>query len=71
MARWIAEREGLAQEADGSLVVEYPLADEEWALRHVLQYGAEAEVLAPVEVRTRVRERVQQMTLAIAQGLGV
>ncbi len=66
VARWIAEREGLAQEADGSLVVEYPLADEEWALRHVLQYGAEAEVLAPAEVRTRVRERVQQMTVAIA-----
>ncbi len=69
IARWIAEREGLAQEADGSLVVEYPLADEEWALRHTLQYGAEAEVLAPIEVRAMVRERVQRMTLAIPEGV--
>jgi hypothetical protein len=33
--------------ADGSLVVEHRMADAEWAVRHVLQYGADAEVLAP------------------------
>lgn len=58
VARWIAEREGLAPAADGSLVVEYPLADDEWAVRHVLQYGADAEVVGPEEVRGIVRERV-------------
>jgi proteasome accessory factor C len=66
VARWIAEREGLAQETDGSLVVEYPLADDEWALRHVLQDGAEAEVLSPEELRTRARERVDRMTVRVS-----
>jgi predicted DNA-binding transcriptional regulator YafY len=61
VARWIAEREGLTPAADGSLMVEYPLADDEWAVRHVLQYGVEAEVVAPEEVREMVRARVGGM----------
>lgn len=61
IARWIRERlEGIA-EADGSYVVKHPLADTAWALRHVLQYGSEAEVLAPAGVRRAVRERVDAM----------
>lgn len=28
--------------------IEHPLADAEWGVRHVLQYGSEAEVLEPV-----------------------
>jgi proteasome accessory factor C len=50
IARWIAEREGKTLAADGSLEMEHPLADRAWAVRHVLQYGAEAEVLAPADV---------------------
>jgi predicted DNA-binding transcriptional regulator YafY len=30
-------------------------------VRHVLQYGADAEVLDPPEVRQRIRERVRAM----------
>jgi predicted DNA-binding transcriptional regulator YafY len=45
--------------ADGSLQVEYPLADTEWAIRHVLQYGADAEVLGPATVRRAVVERLR------------
>jgi len=59
VARWIAEREGKTLAEDGSLTVEHPLADEEWAVRHVLQYGPEAEVLAPEKVKLKIVERLQ------------
>ena len=58
IARWIAEREHLSLAGDGSLTVEHPLADEEWAVRHVLQYGPDAEVIAPEQVRERIRARL-------------
>ncbi|HEU4628717.1 MAG TPA: WYL domain-containing protein [Gemmatimonadaceae bacterium] len=61
IARWIAEREGRTPDADGSLTVAHPLADDEWAVRHVLQYGADAEVLAPAEVRALVARRLAEM----------
>ncbi len=63
IARWIAEREGVPVDDDGSLTLEHPVADESWAVRHVLQYGPEAEITAPVEMRMLVRERLD--TLAI------
>jgi predicted DNA-binding transcriptional regulator YafY len=61
VARWIAERETGTTEADGSLVVTYPLADPQWAVRHVLQYGPDAEVVAPPEVRALVAERLDAL----------
>jgi len=61
VARWIAEREGVPLAPDGSLTIDHPLADEEWAIRHVLQYGPDAEVLAPAPVRERLRERIAAM----------
>lgn len=61
IARWIAERERAEPDADGSLTLAHPLADEEWAVRHVLQYGPDAEVLDPPAVRAQVRERLRQM----------
>ncbi|HYW50900.1 MAG TPA: WYL domain-containing protein, partial [Gemmatimonadaceae bacterium] len=54
IARWIAEREGRALDIDGSVVIEHPLADRDWACRHVLQYAADAEVLHPVELRAQL-----------------
>jgi predicted DNA-binding transcriptional regulator YafY len=59
-ARWVREHESGTVEEDGSYVVEYPLADLEWAVRHVLQYGAEAEVLDPPEARERVKSRLRE-----------
>src|SRR5262249_55436137 len=47
ISRWIAEREDGEKGADGSYTVSHPLADDAWAVRHVLQYGPEAEVLEP------------------------
>lgn len=56
IARWIAEREGRALAEDGSLTMELACADTDWAVRHVLQYGPDAEVVGPDDVRERVRE---------------
>jgi proteasome accessory factor C len=61
IARWIAEREGGSVEADGSLTLEHPLADVRWAVRHVLQYGPDAEVLDPPEARQAVRDALAAM----------
>lgn len=61
VARWIAEREGKTVAEDGSLVLEHPLADPEWAVRHLLQYGPEAEVLEPAAVRAEVVRRLETM----------
>lgn len=58
IARWIAEREGKRLDSDGSLTVEHPLADPSWAVRHVLQYGRDAEILGPPEARRAVLERL-------------
>lgn len=64
VARWVAEREGLSLEADGSVVVSWPLADDDWAVRHVLQYGVDVTVLAPARIRHAVVERLQAMHAA-------
>lgn len=61
IARWVAEREGTALADDGSLTMEHPVADESWAIRHVLQYGPDAELLAPLELRTMVAERLASL----------
>jgi proteasome accessory factor C len=54
VARWIAERTGGTVSDDGTLEVSYPLADEAWAVRHILQYGPDAAVVSPSAVRERV-----------------
>ncbi|HET7599723.1 MAG TPA: WYL domain-containing protein [Gemmatimonadales bacterium] len=64
VARWIAEREGRAVDPGGSLTLEHPLADEHWVVRHVLQYGADAEVLGPESAREAVRERLAAIVSA-------
>ena len=63
IARWIAERDGGTPDADGSLTLDRPLADVQWAVRHVLQYGPDAEVLSPPDVREEV---VRRLDAAIA-----
>lgn len=61
IARWIAEREGREPASDGSLTLEHPLADDDWALRHVLQYGPDAELLEPAHLRVLLSTRLQAM----------
>lgn len=60
IAKWIAEREGVALDADGSATIEHPLHDDQWAVRHALQYGAEAEVVAPARIRTAMRKTLSR-----------
>ncbi|HEU4828415.1 MAG TPA: WYL domain-containing protein [Gemmatimonadales bacterium] len=61
IARWIAERAGKELDAQGGLTLEHPCADADWAVRHVLQYGPDAEVLEPAEIRAAVRTRLAMM----------
>ncbi|HVZ49981.1 MAG TPA: WYL domain-containing protein [Gemmatimonadaceae bacterium] len=61
IARWISEREQGAAQPDGSFVVEYPLLDTEWAVRHVLQYGPDAEVVAPEKLRVTLVARLAKL----------
>mgnify|MGYP001469101605 CR=1 FL=1 len=61
VARWVAEREGVSVDADGTVTLEHPLADPHWALRHVLQYGPDAEVLTPAEIRKAIAEGLQEI----------
>lgn len=54
IARWIEERTPCERQSDGSVIVRHRVADPQWIVRHVLQYGADAEVIAPADVRDRV-----------------
>ena len=61
IATWIAEHEAGEAQADGSFVVVHPVADVRWAVRHVLQYGPDAEVVEPAELRREIVERLRGM----------
>lgn len=65
IARWIAERHGVPPATDGSVTMDHPLADQEWALRHVLQYGGDAMVEEPAHVRDALRQRITAMRAAL------
>lgn len=67
-ARWIAEREGRTVNEDGTLVVDRPLLDRAWAVRHVLQYGPAARVLEPGDVRDMVIERLRTLRTGLSEG---
>jgi proteasome accessory factor C len=57
IARWLTERHpDAALEPDGSAVVSYRVADPAWLVRTVLQYGPEAEVVAPPAYREIMRK---------------
>jgi proteasome accessory factor C len=61
IARWIAEREAKPLDADGSLTLDHPLADTDWAVRHVLQYGPDADVISPPEVKAELIRSLKAM----------
>jgi proteasome accessory factor C len=61
VARWISDRETGTALSDGSLEVEYPMADANWAMRHVLQYGPEAEIISPSGVRDELLRRLEAL----------
>jgi predicted DNA-binding transcriptional regulator YafY len=60
IAPWIKERHPEAESSNGgAVVVRHRVADPSWLIRHVLQYGIDAEVLAPAAIRELVRARVR------------
>lgn len=60
IARWIAERyPGHRAASDGSVVVTFPVSSPGWLVRTVLEYGEDAEVLAPAPYRDVVRRAVE------------
>jgi len=61
IARWLAERTPHEPQEDGGIVVCHRVADVRWIVRHGLQYGAEAEVLEPAEVRALVAEAAERL----------
>lgn len=56
IASWILERRpaGAERAPDGSVVITHDVADARWLVQHVLQYGPDAEVLDPPELRRAV-----------------
>ncbi|MFQ5705217.1 MAG: helix-turn-helix transcriptional regulator [Gemmatimonadales bacterium] len=59
VAPWILERYPDARRnEDGSVEVTYVVADRQWLVRHLLQYGAEAEVVEPDLYRQVLRRAV-------------
>ncbi|PYO91577.1 MAG: hypothetical protein DMD62_15635 [Gemmatimonadetes bacterium] len=62
IARWLKEKypDGREQR-DGRYVVTFQVADPAWFVREVLQYGAEAEVLAPEGLRTAIKRMVESV----------
>jgi proteasome accessory factor C len=59
IARWMQEKYPMGQpQSDGRFVVLWPVADPQWLVREVLQYGAEAEVLGPPALREYVRAAI-------------
>lgn len=68
IARWIRERELVTPEADGSVVLRHRVADPQWVVGHVLQYGREAEVLGPPEIRQLVGETLRRMLESAGPG---
>ncbi|HEX7091803.1 MAG TPA: WYL domain-containing protein [Longimicrobiales bacterium] len=61
IARWLAERTEHEPQPDGGIVVRHRVADVRWIVRHVLQYGGEAEVLEPAHVRVLVAEAAERL----------
>jgi proteasome accessory factor C len=61
VARWITERMQVEPDADGCVVVEHEVAEADWLVRHVLQYGAEAEVLSPDSLRADTRAAAERV----------
>jgi predicted DNA-binding transcriptional regulator YafY len=61
VARWVAEREDTQCEEDGTVVLTHDVADMNWLVRHVLQYGGEA-IAESAEARRAILHAVREVT---------
>jgi len=60
--KW-AERQQIVELPDGSIILTMDTSGRYDVKRWVLSFGADAEVLEPVEMREEIRASIQQMTL--------
>jgi predicted DNA-binding transcriptional regulator YafY len=66
-ARWVAQetwhpKQKGQHEADGSWLLEFPYADHRELIMDILKFGADVEVLAPPDLRSRVADEAAKMT---------
>ena len=61
VARWIRERWDGEADGDGGYVVRHPVEDPGWVVRHVLQYGPDAELVEPADLRSLVGATARRM----------
>ena len=74
-ARWVAAeawhpKQRGAFEADGGYVLEFPYADHRELIMDILRYGADVEVLEPVELREAVLEQLRLTEKRYARAAG-
>jgi proteasome accessory factor C len=63
IARWLVERIDGESGADGAFVAGHRVSDPAWLVRHALQYGADAEVLEPPEIRALIADVAARMAV--------
>ena len=61
VATWIREQWRGESDPDGSYRVRHRVGNPDWVVRHVLQYGADAEVIGPPEMRRVVADAAKRM----------
>lgn len=61
IARWVQERWPGEADAEGGWIVEHEMLDPGWVVRHVLEYGTDAELLAPADLRDVVAAAARRM----------
>lgn len=57
---WVRESGPVREGPNGEVFVDYQIADPHWVVRHVLQYGPEAVVVEPDEIRGMVIESLRR-----------
>jgi len=65
IARWVSREQWHAQQSgafldDGSYLLELPYSEDRELLMDLLRYGPEVEVLEPLDLRQKIRERLAQ-----------
>ena len=57
---WIREKGPVRDAGDGGVLVDFEVADPAWIVRHVLQYGPDAELVEPEDLRELVVESLRR-----------
>jgi proteasome accessory factor C len=60
IARWVREFGPIEEQEDGSVLLRHRVADPQWVVRHVLQFGRDAEVIEPPAIRDQVAAAARQ-----------